>query len=745
MKNTIENNNKSVLQKNTYEEIADITETIAEGAVIDGAENFEENSIVELDLKDFEELGAVNNNYLKSMTIIDEFENDLAEKNILSKRYDNSTNSINLEQFTIQIDSLTSVKKRKNIIMPPKVIVSPEVEKVQEAKNEIKKGFNEEINEEITHNEITAIKEEVDEIKKKIASESGVEQKIYVQENVKEEVLEKIGEKLLERVLEKLEEKKEEKESKSNIIDIYDFPESELNKSSQDNIQDTIHESRHENLQDEKVAEEEKKEEISKYLKGNSITIEIPDKLLGRMPAGFNIDELGKIDLNEADIIAEEDLLYLTKGDLLEELEGLNLMPEQDKDAQNKKEKIDPKIKLKKLQKKTVEKKDIVKEEKVEYEKIEKTAKTENIEDKTEKKADQTEPAAEKIKQEKFKPESIPSAKKEKIDTVVETPETVIEIKAPPIESTPNVDTKIDIQFTQNTLGKEIKDENVFIIDNNNFNKTDAHIRTSGIDDLEDITSTAVDVIGGKAKQLTESETSDRKAVTGLIRDNYPTFKDLLKEKDIKDKHLYSDEDMTFIDNSFLNIDQTKKVLKSKDSPEKIIKQKITSSYEQTLGLIPDELELIENQLFSRKIDLFKTTSKKAGLDQHPSDTIALNKYKYIIPVPDSLLDHEKKSIEDDITTESALILEEDVAKIKKKLDDSMKKEIAVTINDITDKITVYEDNKNKKESNEDDLKDKEEIKKLLSYLNDLFEKLPEENIKHFADSEYYELYKKFL
>ena len=490
---------------------------------------------------------------------------------------------------------------------------------------------------------------------------------------------------------------------------------------------------------------EASKQEVSEYSKGNSITIEIPDKLLGKLPAGFNIDELGKIDLNEADIIAEEDLLYLTKGDLLEELEGLNLMPEQDKDAQNKNENIDPKIKLKKLQKNTIEKKDIVKKETEESDKIEKTAKTENIADKTEKKEDQTEPAAEKIKQEKFKPEMIPSAKKEKIDTAVEIPESVIEKKAPPIGSTPNVDTKIDIQFNQNNFDKEIKDENVFIIDNNNYTKTDAHIKTSGIDDLEDITSATVDVIGGKAKQLTESETTDRKAVTGLIRDNYPTFKDLLKEKEIKDKHLYSDEDMTFIDNSFLNPDQTKKLLKSNDSPEKLIKQKITSSYEQTLGLIPDELELIENQLFSRKIDLFRTTSKKAGLDQHPSDTIALNKYKYIIPVPDSLLDHEKKSIEDDISTESALILEEDVAKIKKKLDDSMKKEIAVTINDITDKITVYEDNKNKKESNEDDLKDKEEIKKLLGYLNELFEKLPEENIKHFADSEYYELYKKFL
>jgi hypothetical protein len=43
MKNTIENNNKPELQKNTYEEIADITETITECAVIDGAENFEEN------------------------------------------------------------------------------------------------------------------------------------------------------------------------------------------------------------------------------------------------------------------------------------------------------------------------------------------------------------------------------------------------------------------------------------------------------------------------------------------------------------------------------------------------------------------------------------------------------------------------------------------------------------------------------------------------------------------------------
>jgi hypothetical protein len=732
----MENKNEFQLTENSYEEIADIREAIAESTVIDGEENFEENSVVELDLKDFEELGAVNNKYLKSMTIIDEFENDFTEKNTLPRKYESSTDQFNLEQLTIQIDSLTSVKKRKKIIMPVKPVVIKDAGK--EKKNfkeaEVKTAQNEIID--VQESQKIQTKQEApeklekpeikDEIREIPASKSDIEQILQATKKVKDLV----------------EELKETKESKSNANEI---PKFEIN----ENIINSIIENKFDKLHEEiKEATQTPKEDADRQPKENSITIEIPDKLVGELPAGFNIDELGKIDLNEAEVIAEEDLLSLTKGELLKELEGLNILPEQNKETHGRKETTGSKIKSGKEQKIKAETIDIIKEEIIESVEDKKDKKNEKIEKtiKTEipgKKEEYVELVAEKSIPETVEPEIITAAKNEKNESIVETVLQEKE-KVQPVDSNPEVDTKVDIQFKNNIPGTEIKDENVFIIDSNKSNKTGGQLKISDIDDLEDITSTTVDVIGGKAKQLTESDVADKKAVTGLIRDNYPTFKDLLKEKDIKDRHLYSDEDVTFVDNSFFTNDTIERLPKLKNTAESTIKEKITSPYEQIFGLIPDELELIENQLFNRKFDLSTTTSKKAGLDQHPSDTISLSKYKYILPIPDSLLDDEKKSIENDIQSESALILEEDVARIKKKLDDSMKKEITETINDITDRITIYEDN-NKKPANENNLKDKEEIKKLLGYLDELFEKLPEENIKNFADSEYYELYKKLL
>jgi pilus assembly protein FimV len=737
MRSKMENKNESQLTENSYEEIADIRETIAESTIIDGEESFEENSVVELDLKDFEELGAVNNKYLKSMTIIDEFENDFTEKNTLPRRYESSKDPFNIEQFTIQIDSLTSVKKRKKIIMPVKPIVSKEAEKekikeaeVKTAKIEIKDIHKiEEIKEikEIQEPQKAQLKQEAQEKQEKSEIKAEIKEIPELKSDI-EQILQ-----VTEKVKNLVEELKETKESKNITNEIHKF---EINESILDNIIENKLDKLHKEIKD---ATEAPKEEADRQPKGNSITIEIPDKLAGELPAGFNIDELGKIDLNEAEVIAEEDLLSLTRGELFKELEGLNILPEQIKETQEKKETIYSKAKSGKDQKIKVETKDIAKEEILEKEKNEKIEKAEKAWENEE----HDELVAEKTEPKTVEPEIITAAKNEKDESIVETVLQEKE-KGQPVNLNPEVDTKVDIHFKQDTPGIDIKDENVFIIDNNKSNKTDTHLKISGIDELEDITSNTVDVIGGNAKQLTESDVVNRKAVTGLIRDNYPTFKDLLKEKETKDKHLYSDDDITFVDNSIFTNDKTKQSTKLKDATESKIKEKIISPYEQILGLIPDELELIENQLFNKKLDLFKTTPQKAGLDQHPSDTISLSKYKYILPVPDSLLDDEKKSIENDIRAESALIFEEDVAKIKKKLDDSMKKEITETINDITDRITIYEDN-NKKQTSENNLKDKEEIKKLLGYLDDLFEKLPEENIKNFADSEYYELYKKLL
>ncbi len=717
MKSRTENKNR-ILPENNYEEIADIRETIAQGNAIDGDEIFNEDSVIELDLKDFEEVGDfTGNKYLKSMTIIDEFENDLDYKNTLPAKFESSADSFNIEQLTIQIDSLTSVKKRKKIIMPVKPIVSKEEEKEiikeiepKKAENEIKQiNKTEDIRKIEEIREIKEIREIAEPEKMIQEQEAGKrEEKPEIRVEIKEIPELKSDIEQILQVTEKVKDLVEElKETKESRITPGETPKFEIN----EKILNTIIESKLGKLHEEiKEAKEAPREKAERQPGGNSITIEIPDKLALELPADFNLDELGKINLKEAEVIAEQDLLSFTGGELLKELERLNIVPEKAKESKEKIKTSAPEQTPVPVQKNGPGAEDLTEGKPVII-----------AEEKT------------------LEPIKITAEKNETIS------ETLLENKGE-IQSaglTAGVDTDVDIQFKQDEQGKIVTDENVFIIDNTS-NKTDIQLKISGTDELENITSSAVDVIGGKPKQLVESETAERKSITGLIRDNYPTFNDLLKEKEIKDKHSYSDEDADFLDYSILTDNLTKKLPEIKDVADSTIKEKITSPHEQILGLVPDELEIIESQLFKRKADAPKTDPQKAGLDQHPSDTISLSKYKYILPVPDSLLDQEKKSIEDDISTESALIMEEDVAKIKKKLDDSSKKETVKSINDITDRITIYEE-KNRKKIDNNDPKDKEEIKKLLGYLNELFEKLPEENIKNFADSEYYELYKKLL
>ncbi|MBN2401124.1 MAG: hypothetical protein JXN64_01870 [Spirochaetes bacterium] len=764
MKSRSENNNESILHKNSFEEIADIPDSIARSAVIDGEDDFEEGSIVELDLNDFEELGSIDNNYLKSMTIIDEFESDLAKNNTLLNKNSTSTKSIDLEQLTIQIDSLTSVKKPRKVIMPGKDFVSNEIKKEKEHKKETAVESDQKDIVEIEQDEI-----EIIEIKHEDDIKDGLEKKPtfkpetkhgeYIQEKPEEKpqvkpVENEIAKDRINNIFETI---TQDDNKKNNYVNILrgkndNLPGETKENKSADDLKDTnknlftieipdklleelpasfnINELSNINLNEAEIIAEEhiieskidippeetkekEQTETLKESKENIFTILIPEKLLEKLPENFNIGDFGKINLNEAEIIAEEDLLSLTRGDLFKELEGLIVPTERNPENLGIKENTDLESEQKKVRKKGYKTKDTVKDE---IEKPEEKSKKEKIE----KKEKLTDTIAETIKEENVKSDLASTEKSEQPDVAVRTE---IEEKSV-ITPTPDVDAEAVTQSKVNATGKEIKDENVLIIDNNKFIISESGFHNPDIDELENISSGMVDVIGGKVKQLTESDVMDRKTITSLIRDNYPTFKDLLKEKEIKDKHTYSDDDIAFVDDSFLTNNKIEKLSYYKGSSDNLIKEKITTPYEQILGLIPDEINFIENQLFNRKIDHATADLKNAGLDQHPSDTMTLSKYKYILPVPDSLLDDERKSIEDDISAESALILEEDVEKIKKKLDDSIKKETAETIDDITDSITIYDNSKNNNKAIDADLEDKEISR---SHLDELFNKSPEE------------------
>lgn len=218
----------------------------------------------------------------------------------------------------------------------------------------------------------------------------------------------------------------------------------------------------------------------------------------------------------------------------------------------------------------------------------------------------------------------------------------------------------------------------------------------------------------------------------------------------------------------------------------------------ELLGLTADEFDMIEDLLFKGDFkdihlyDRYQLYEFDRGARDEKS--MGSKNCRYLLPAENSIMDVERDSIESDISAGSALIFEEDVEEIKDQLKkrtgktDSeiavmleravnastdaeqhvMKEEIpaAVVVEeteepvelpegassphenlyDITDRVVILDDKADvdrfisgfpeRKRMN---------IKMLLKYLDGLFEKLPEETIKKFASSDYFELYLKVL
>jgi hypothetical protein len=68
-----------------------------------------------------------------------------------------------------------------------------------------------------------------------------------------------------------------------------------------------------------------------------------------------------------------------------------------------------------------------------------------------------------------------------------------------------------------------------------------------------------------------------------------------------------------------------------------------------------------------------------------------------------------------------------------------------VIFEDITDRVIILDDINNVNEFMETIPGKKEDLTRLLAYLDGLFEKLPEEAVRKFAESEYFDLYVKVL
>ncbi|HNX59699.1 MAG TPA: hypothetical protein PKK43_11415, partial [Spirochaetota bacterium] len=121
-------------------------------------------------------------------------------------------------------------------------------------------------------------------------------------------------------------------------------------------------------------------------------------------------------------------------------------------------------------------------------------------------------------------------------------------------------------------------------------------------------------------------------------------------------------------------------------------------------------------------------------------------KVQYVHPASSVMDNSHRESIENDIIAPESLVIEEDGAEIKKRYEQSALKEESEDLVDITASVVILDDEEDVDRLSMSIPEDKrEDMKKLLGYLDGLFEKLPDEVVKNFANSEYFDLYVKIM
>jgi len=548
------------------------------------------------------------------------------------------------------------------------------------------------------------------------------------------------------------------------------------------------------------------------------ITIEIPPEVRNKIEEK-DIEDFQFINLDEAEQIASEDILILSEDDLIEELEEYDLIPldnEPEKKSKEKKKEItDVKVTTKKPE---PEKKETVAAvSPIEEEIIKETV---SKPDKEMKKADHVKPTKEEIIQKEetidLKQEEIPvveeiikevakiatevkeephykpelTAQEQNIDVIaLEEEKELKPVSVTTKKPDSSFDTKQLIrdyaQFKIETIPDELSvaaNQKILIIDDAGVNaKEQLSSEGNPIDDIDKLVSGMIEITEGDAKILKEASSKEEdEYIAPILTGTLPTFQDRMVE--FEEEYKFKDDDIVFIDNAVL-VDEYDKYLKVIDDYYETKTVKKSSSTVELFGLTKDEFEFFYDILFEKEYETIKASKAfkdvTVGRDHPEKDATLIKQFKYIQAKPQSLTDKEKKSIEEDIESPVAVVIEENIddiverlKKIKPQVDvkkllakipqepsnlkgeDSIKPEIVVEdkniqqeeIANITDQVIILE---SKEDVNRfvDTLpvEKQENIRRLLKYLDSLFDKLPEDVIRNFANSEYFDLYVKVL
>ena len=284
-----------------------------------------------------------------------------------------------------------------------------------------------------------------------------------------------------------------------------------------------------------------------------------------------------------------------------------------------------------------------------------------------------------------------------------------------------------------------------------------------------------VDVIDGNLLVLDETVT--QKTRTSYILEEIEFSSNKSVGFIERDEMYYGDNELDFVENSVMRDDYGRYIQEIDEYYESEFK-KSDSEISAILGFVDDENSLFEEKMFGEYYSTIDVDSEieflTTNLDFFDRGYLGEKEFDYILADPESFLSEEKKSIEEDVTSGKAVIFEEDVADLIQLLGEeyhSDQEEIQIVppappedlienaevdvdlldeveieiIPDITDSVIILEDQAEIEKFTNEFPEKKEDLIKLFSYLDGLFEKLPEETVRKFAESEYFDLYSKVL
>jgi hypothetical protein len=339
-------------------------------------------------------------------------------------------------------------------------------------------------------------------------------------------------------------------------------------------------------------------------------------------------------------------------------------------------------------------------------------------------------------------------------------------------------------------LGESGETGKVYFIDDASNGKEPEDKSIFDESELDKIISGIVQVDEGSAYMLREANIDeDRERIAVISEDFAPVHEDLFVDLDYK----YGDEELDYIHTAIVEEDYSS-YIREIDEFFGIPGGRTIPAAVELLGLTADEFDTIEDMLFQdefKDIHLYDRYHLYE-FDRSAREGVARDRKncRYLLPDENSLMDFERDSIESDVSSGSALIFEEDIHDITEQLIrrsgkteaeirdlvertfgvdtpmenqpvtaqdvpgiDKGERAPAVDISaagegifDITDRVVILDNEADVDRFVKEFPAGKQmNIKMLLKYLDGLFETLPEEIIKKFASSEYFELYLKVL